>query len=190
MVDVVTTGTSVKRDAGHLDALNDMDYEVSTNNNRHALEYTTQLVQCKALSRVWEMPAFGKYVALKILSDKKKLGAFSSRGELGRLLVVRPMTDRTCDILVETRIVKGTTPRPVSDKLAEAMTREEKRQVLEEVRTELDEEVRNIWEPVLTPMGNLMWVNKLENYAQFRTPQFVKVGSTEPETDEQPIAAA
>eukprot|EP00971_Amphidinium_carterae_P123833 2452717-Amphidinium_carterae.1 len=39
-------------------------------------------------------------------------------------------------------------------------------------------------------MGNLMWVNKVHNYAQFRTPQFVRVGSTEPETDEQPIAAA
>eukprot|EP00971_Amphidinium_carterae_P033950 668313-Amphidinium_carterae.1 len=82
------------------------------------------------------------------------------------------------------------TPRPVSDKLAEAMTREEKRQVLEELRTELDEEVRNIWEPVLTPMRNLMWVNKLENYAQFRTPQFVRVPSTEPEPDEKPIVAA
>eukprot|EP00971_Amphidinium_carterae_P245526 4875830-Amphidinium_carterae.2 len=100
------------------------------------------------------------------------------------------MTDRTCEILVGTRIVKGTAPRPVSDKLAEAMTKEEKRQVLEEVRTELDEEVRNIWEPVLTPMSNLMCVNKLENYAQFRTPHFVRIGLTEPEIDEQPIAAA
>eukprot|EP00971_Amphidinium_carterae_P052333 1030140-Amphidinium_carterae.1 len=27
------------------------------------------------------------------------------------------------------------------------MTKEERRQVLEEVRTELDEEVRNVWEP-------------------------------------------
>eukprot|EP00971_Amphidinium_carterae_P179389 3558243-Amphidinium_carterae.1 len=70
------------------------------------------------------------------------------------------------------------------------MTKEERRQVLDEVRTELDEEVRNFWEPVLTPMGNLMWVNKVHNYAQFRTPQFVRVGSKEPETDEQPIAAA
>eukprot|EP00971_Amphidinium_carterae_P167531 3319528-Amphidinium_carterae.1 len=62
------------------------------------------------------------------------------------------MTDRTCEILVGTRIVKGTTSRPVSDKLAEAMTRKERRQVLDEVITELDEEVRNFWEPVLTPM--------------------------------------
>eukprot|EP00971_Amphidinium_carterae_P126835 2512999-Amphidinium_carterae.1 len=46
------------------------------------------------------------------------------------------------------------------------MTKEERRQVLEKVRTELDEEVRNIREPVLTPMGYLMW--------------FVRVGSTEP----------
>eukprot|EP00971_Amphidinium_carterae_P350870 6491783-Amphidinium_carterae.1 len=74
------------------------------------------------------------------------------------------MTHRTCDILVGTQVVKGTTPRPVSDSLAEAITKEETRQVLEEVRTELDEEARHVWEPVLTPM--------------------------EPETDEQPIAAA
>eukprot|EP00971_Amphidinium_carterae_P314565 6252389-Amphidinium_carterae.1 len=65
------------------------------------------------------MPAFGKYVAVKILLDKKKLGTFTPRGELGRLLVVRPMTDRTCKILVGTRIVKKTTSKPVSDKLAE-----------------------------------------------------------------------
>eukprot|EP00971_Amphidinium_carterae_P195053 3870702-Amphidinium_carterae.1 len=85
-----------------------------------------------------------EYVAVKILSGKKKLGTFTPRIKLGRLLVVRPMTDRTCEILVGTRILEGTTPRPVSDKLAEAMTKEERRQVLEEVRTELDEEVRNL----------------------------------------------
>eukprot|EP00971_Amphidinium_carterae_P168273 3334106-Amphidinium_carterae.1 len=45
------------------------------------------------------------------------------------------MTDRTCEILVGTRIVKETTSRPVSDKLAEAMTKKERRQILEEVRT-------------------------------------------------------
>eukprot|EP00971_Amphidinium_carterae_P285919 5677013-Amphidinium_carterae.1 len=69
------------------------------------------------------------------------------------------------------------------------MTKEERRQVLEEVRTVLDEEVRNFWEPVLTPMGYLMCVNKVHNYAQF-TQQFVRVGSKEPETGKQPIAAA
>eukprot|EP00971_Amphidinium_carterae_P085434 1690233-Amphidinium_carterae.1 len=52
----------------------------------HALEYTIQLLQCKTVSRVWEMPAFGEYVAVKILLDKKKLGTFTPRGELGRLL--------------------------------------------------------------------------------------------------------
>eukprot|EP00971_Amphidinium_carterae_P167015 3309716-Amphidinium_carterae.1 len=62
------------------------------------------------------------------------------------------MTDRSCEILVGSRIVRGTTPRPVSDKLAESMTREERRQVLKEVVSELDEEVRSMWEPVLTPM--------------------------------------
>eukprot|EP00971_Amphidinium_carterae_P054948 1082956-Amphidinium_carterae.1 len=34
MVDVVTTGTSVKLDAGHLDALNDMELEVSKYNRQ------------------------------------------------------------------------------------------------------------------------------------------------------------
>eukprot|EP00971_Amphidinium_carterae_P165401 3278838-Amphidinium_carterae.1 len=47
------------------------------------------------------------------------------------------MTDRSCEILVVSRIVRGTTPRPVSDKLAESMTREERRQILKEVVSEL-----------------------------------------------------
>eukprot|EP00971_Amphidinium_carterae_P242365 4812353-Amphidinium_carterae.1 len=70
------------------------------------------------------------------------------------------------------------------------MTREERRQVLKEVVSELDEEVRSMWEPVLTPMGNLLWINKVENYAQFRTPQFVQVMPSEPVPNEVPVAAA
>eukprot|EP00971_Amphidinium_carterae_P195556 3880567-Amphidinium_carterae.1 len=60
------------------------------------------------------------------------------------------MTDRSCDILVGTRVVslvRGTTPKPVSDKLAEAMTREERQQMLGEVLGDLDEEMRRLWEP-------------------------------------------
>eukprot|EP00971_Amphidinium_carterae_P108357 2145458-Amphidinium_carterae.3 len=64
-------------------------------------------------------PAFGEYVSVRRLEDKKKQKAFAPRGELGRMLVARPMTDRTCDILVGARMVKGTTPKPVTDKLAE-----------------------------------------------------------------------
>eukprot|EP00971_Amphidinium_carterae_P002209 43772-Amphidinium_carterae.1 len=56
------------------------------------------------------------------------------------------------------------------------MTREERKQVLGEVLGELDEEMRRIWEPVLTPMGNLLWVNTIEKYSQFRTPRFVHCG--------------
>eukprot|EP00971_Amphidinium_carterae_P350566 6491623-Amphidinium_carterae.1 len=70
------------------------------------------------------------------------------------------------------------------------MTRDERRQVLSEVREELDEEVRNVWEPVLTPMGSLLWINKLEKYSQFRTPQFVQVESKEPVPMEAATAAA
>eukprot|EP00971_Amphidinium_carterae_P006394 126141-Amphidinium_carterae.1 len=75
------------------------------------------------------------------------------------------MTDRSCKILVGSKIVRGTTPRPVSDKLAESMTREKRRQIFKEVISKLDEEVRSMWEPVLAPMGNLLWINKVENYA-------------------------
>eukprot|EP00971_Amphidinium_carterae_P045136 888201-Amphidinium_carterae.1 len=105
----------------------------------HALENARQVLQCRALSKAWDSPAFGEYVSVKKLEDEKKQKPFVPRGELGRLLVVRPMTDRTCEIL-GSRIVRGTTPRPVSDKLAESMTREERRQVLKEVISELDEE--------------------------------------------------
>eukprot|EP00971_Amphidinium_carterae_P268794 5332322-Amphidinium_carterae.2 len=70
------------------------------------------------------------------------------------------------------------------------MTREERRQVLKEVMSELDEEVRSMWEPVLTPMGNLLWINKVENYSQFRTPQFVHVMPSEPLPTDVPVAAA
>eukprot|EP00971_Amphidinium_carterae_P206990 4106858-Amphidinium_carterae.1 len=69
------------------------------------------------------------------------------------------------------------------------MTREERRQVLGEVLGELDEEMRRIWEPVLTPMGNLLWVNKIENYSQFRTPRFVHIMPKEPLPDVEPVAA-
>eukprot|EP00971_Amphidinium_carterae_P238169 4728383-Amphidinium_carterae.3 len=60
------------------------------------------------------------------------------------------------------------------------MTREERRQVLTEVLSGLDEEVRDMWEPVLTPMGNLLWINKVGNYSQVRTPQFVHIMPSEP----------
>eukprot|EP00971_Amphidinium_carterae_P238107 4726956-Amphidinium_carterae.1 len=66
------------------------------------------------------------------------------------------MTDRFCDILVETKVVRETTPKPVSNKLAEAMTRQERQQVLGEVLGDLDEKMRRLWKPVLTPMGNLL----------------------------------
>eukprot|EP00971_Amphidinium_carterae_P140407 2782125-Amphidinium_carterae.2 len=59
------------------------------------------------------MPALGEYVSVKRLASKQQLGTFAPRGELGRLLVVRPMTDRTCGILVGTRIAQEATPRPV-----------------------------------------------------------------------------
>eukprot|EP00971_Amphidinium_carterae_P308845 6137047-Amphidinium_carterae.1 len=100
------------------------------------------------------------------------------------------MTDRSCDILVGTRIVRGTTPKPVSDILAEAMTREERKQVLGEVLGELDEEMKLLWEPVLTPMGNLLWINKIEKYSQFMTPRFVYVMPKEPLPDVEPVAAS
>eukprot|EP00971_Amphidinium_carterae_P071967 1423197-Amphidinium_carterae.2 len=64
-----------------------------------------------------------KTMWVKRLEDKKKQGAFAPRGELGRLLVVQPMSDRSCDIGI-----RGTTPRPLTDKLAEAMSREERKQ--------------------------------------------------------------
>eukprot|EP00971_Amphidinium_carterae_P018872 371800-Amphidinium_carterae.1 len=54
---------------------------------------------------------FGKYVFIKRLEDKKKQRAFAQ----------------------EARIVRGTTPRPVTDKLAKFMTRDKRRQVLLEV---------------------------------------------------------
>eukprot|EP00971_Amphidinium_carterae_P237089 4705518-Amphidinium_carterae.1 len=60
----------------------------------HALEHATQVLQCRTLSKVWYSPAFGKYVSVK-LKDKKKQKTFFPRGKLGRLLVVRPMTDRS-----------------------------------------------------------------------------------------------
>eukprot|EP00971_Amphidinium_carterae_P146758 2908533-Amphidinium_carterae.2 len=69
------------------------------------------------------------------------------------------------------------------------MTRDERREVLSEVLEELDEEVRNVWEPVLTPMGSLLWINKLEKYSQFRTPQFVQIMPSEPLPVEEPVAA-
>eukprot|EP00971_Amphidinium_carterae_P331692 6465423-Amphidinium_carterae.1 len=55
---------------------------------------------------------------------------------------------------------------------------------------DLDEEMRRSWEPVLTPMGNLLWVNKIEGYSQFRTPRFVQVLPKEPLPDVEPVAAA
>eukprot|EP00971_Amphidinium_carterae_P205200 4072426-Amphidinium_carterae.1 len=60
----------------------------------HALKYATQVLQCRTLSKVWDSSAFGKYVSAKKLEDKKKQKTFVSKGELERLLVVRPMTDR------------------------------------------------------------------------------------------------
>eukprot|EP00971_Amphidinium_carterae_P107162 2122797-Amphidinium_carterae.1 len=50
--------------------------------------------------------------------------------------------------------------------------------------------MRRLWEPVLTPMGNLLWVNKIEGYSQFRTPRFVHVMPKEPPPDVEPVAAA
>eukprot|EP00971_Amphidinium_carterae_P168629 3341216-Amphidinium_carterae.1 len=99
----------------------------------HALEYATQVLQCCTLSKVWDSFAFGKYVSVKKLENKKKLKTFVLRGKLGRLLVVGPMTDRSCKILVGSRIVRETTPRHVSDKLAKSITREKRRQVLKKV---------------------------------------------------------
>eukprot|EP00971_Amphidinium_carterae_P002746 54306-Amphidinium_carterae.1 len=63
------------------------------------------------------------------------------------------------------------------------MTKTERRQVLDEVKGELEEAVRRILEPVLTPMGKLLWINKIENYSQFRTPRFVHVVPKEPLPD-------
>eukprot|EP00971_Amphidinium_carterae_P040642 797542-Amphidinium_carterae.1 len=51
----------------------------------HALEYATQLLQCRAISRLWDSPAFGEYLSVKRLEDKKQ-GAFAPRGELTYLL--------------------------------------------------------------------------------------------------------
>eukprot|EP00971_Amphidinium_carterae_P169238 3352826-Amphidinium_carterae.1 len=50
--------------------------------------------------------------------------------------------------------------------------------------------MRRLWEPVLTPIGNLLWVNKIEGYSQFRTPRFVHVMPKEPLPDVEPVAAA
>eukprot|EP00971_Amphidinium_carterae_P180933 3589463-Amphidinium_carterae.1 len=87
-----------------------------------------RLLESASLRAIWWLHAL-RY--LRTTTTEKKLGTFTPRGELGRLLVVRPMTDRTCTTLVGTRIVKKTTSRPVSDKLAEAITKEERRQVLD-----------------------------------------------------------
>eukprot|EP00971_Amphidinium_carterae_P169261 3353216-Amphidinium_carterae.1 len=128
------------------------------------LEYTTQLLQCRAIFRLWDLPAFGKYVSVRRLEDKKKQGAFAPKGKLGRLLVVRPITDRFCNILVKNGVVKETTPKPVSDKLAEAMTREKRQQVLGKVLGDLNKKMR-------------------------RTPRFVHVMPKEPLPDVEPVAA-
>eukprot|EP00971_Amphidinium_carterae_P057718 1141630-Amphidinium_carterae.1 len=40
------------------------------------------------------MPAFGKYVAVKILTDKKKLGTFTPQGEL--ICITTYATMQTC----------------------------------------------------------------------------------------------
>eukprot|EP00971_Amphidinium_carterae_P201995 4008079-Amphidinium_carterae.1 len=50
-------------------------------------------LECGALSRAWMSPAFGEYVFVKRLEDKKKQRACASRVEVGRMLVARPMTD-------------------------------------------------------------------------------------------------
>eukprot|EP00971_Amphidinium_carterae_P146757 2908533-Amphidinium_carterae.1 len=50
----------------------------------HALEYATQVLQCRTLSKAWDSPAFGEYVSVRRLEDKKKQKAFAPRGELGR----------------------------------------------------------------------------------------------------------
>eukprot|EP00971_Amphidinium_carterae_P293987 5836962-Amphidinium_carterae.1 len=39
-------------------------------------------------------------------------------------------------------------------------------------------------------MGNLLWVNKIENYSQFRTPRFVHIMPKEPLPDVAPVAAS
>ena len=154
----------------------------------YALQYALGVLQSKMLGRKWDAPAFGETVAVKRLVEKNQIPALAPRGEIGRMLTYNVLTDRACKVLVGTKIVTGTAPKPVMDKLSELMTQGERDESIRMITDQLSSEDKQIWEPVLSPGGKLLWVNKLQKYAQYRTPQFVQVAGKEPIPEQDAMA--